>query len=174
MFLFFFSFLLQKKNKMCRGSLSLWQMSYRDIFLQMIYTRDGELMDCDFLAGLKYNEEFVENVYEEIQRMKNLNKLTGLNEEMYHLPKFRHHSRHNIPEIDMTMDSDNEIIGATNHTYQPLFNRNDIPKDLLRLMHFDNMKIECDAYHQNVMRHVSDLSSKSNEAVKNATEHLNR
>ncbi|XP_031638977.1 phospholipase A2 hemilipin isoform X1 [Contarinia nasturtii] len=156
------------------GSLALWQMSYRETFLQMIYMYDGEIMDCDFLTGQKYNEEFVQNFYNEIQDMKKHNKIIGLKEELYHMPKFRRYTHHNIPEISMSMDGDDEIIGARNLTYHPLFNQNDLPKDLLRVINFDRMKLECEAYHQNVMRHVRDLNSENADVVQNATEHLSR
>ncbi|XP_055314669.1 uncharacterized protein LOC129575320 isoform X1 [Sitodiplosis mosellana] len=157
-----------------RGSLSLWQLSNGETFLQMIYSYADEIMDCDFLTGVKYNEEFVQNFYNEIQRMKQYNHIDGLNEEIYHIPRFRHRSRHNVPEIDLAMDSDNEIIGARNLTYQPLFNRNDIPKDLQRFINFDEMKTECDAYHKSMTQTVNDLDSESDDVVQSATEHLNR
>lgn len=131
-------------------------------------------MDCDFLTGIKYNEEFVQNFYNEIQQMKKYNQINGLNDEIYHIPRFRHRTRYNIPEIDLAMDSDNEIMGARNLTYQPLFNRGDIPKDLLHFMNFNQMKTECDAYHQNMMKTVQDLDSKSDDIVQSATEHLDR
>lgn len=140
----------------------------------MIYSYAGEIMDCDFLTGQKYNEEFVQNFYNEIQQMKKYNHIAGLNEEIYHIPRFRHRTRHNLPEIDMAMDSDNEIIGARNLTYQPIHNQNDIPKDVLRFMNFNKMKTECDAYHKQMMQHVNDLDSESDDVVQSATEHLDR
>lgn len=154
--------------------MSLWQLTNGNTFLQMIYSYTGEIMDCDFLTGIKYNDEFVENFYNEIQRMKRYNHIVGLNEEIYHIPRFRHRSRHNVPEIDLAMDSDNEIIGARNLTYQPLFNRNDIPKDLHRFINFNEMKTECDAYHNKMMETVNDLDSENDDVVQTATEHLNR
>lgn len=131
-------------------------------------------MDCDFLTGIKYNEEFVQNFYNEIKQIKKYNQINGLNVELYHIPRFRHRTRHNIPEIDLTMDSDNEIMGARNFTYQPLFNQGDIPKDLLRFMNFNEIKTECDAYHQKMMKTVQDLDSESDDIVQSATEHLDR
>lgn len=140
----------------------------------MIYSYTGEIMDCDFLTGVKYNDEFVQNFYNEIQRMKKYNHIVGLNEDIYHMPRFRHHSRYNVPEIDLAMDSDNEIVGARNLTYQPLYNRNDLPKDLHRFIKFNEMKTECDAYHKKMMETVTDLDSENDDVVQSATEHLNR
>lgn len=157
-----------------RGALSLWQLSYRDIFLQMIYSNDGEIMDCDFLTGLKYDQEFVENFYEEIEKIRTFQKINGFNAKQMHMPKFRHHSRLNIPEIDMAMDSDADLMGSRNFTYHQLFNRDDIPKDLQRFMNFTTMKSECDAYHEKVMRIADDLNSNVDHVVESATEHLDR
>lgn len=140
----------------------------------MIYTNEGEIMDCDFLTGTKYDQEFVEKFYEEIDKIRHFNEISGLDATKYHIPKFRHHSRHNIPEIDLAMDSDDDLIAGQNYTYQPLLSGDDIPKDLQRFMNFDAMKSECDTYHEKVMRMAGDLNHNSDDVVKNATEHLDR
>lgn len=155
-----------------RESLVLWQLSYRDTFIQMIHTYDGEILDCDFLKGMRFGEEFVQQFYDEIQRMKHFNKIAGI--ESNAIPKFRHHSRHHIPQIDMTMDSENELIGAKNLTYHPLRSIDDVPKDLIQYMHFDSIKSQCEAYHQKVMGMAKDLDSDNDETVQSATEHLHR
>lgn len=139
----------------------------------MIYSYDGELLDCDFLKGWSFNEEFVEDIYDEIQRMRTLNSVTGLADN-YQMPKFRHHLRHRLPEIDMTMDTDTEIIGAKNVTFVPVLSKADIPDDVQAIMEFDNIKRQCDAHHEKVMRIASDLNSDHDEVAKNASEHLNR
>lgn len=140
----------------------------------MIYTNEGEIMDCDFLTGTKYDQEFVQKFYEEIDKIRHFNEINGFDAKKYHIPKFRHHSRHNIPEIDLAMDSDDDLIGARNFTYQPLFGNDDIPTDLRRFMNFDTMKSECDAYHEKVMRMAGNLNSNTDDVVRNATEHLDR
>lgn len=151
----------------------LWQLSYRDTLIQMIHSNDGEILDCDFLTGLRFQEEFVQQFYDEIQRMQHFNKITGI-DKRDQLPKFRHHTRHRIPQIDMTMDSDTELIGATNLTYQPLLSTNDIPKDLIEYMNFNSIRSKCDAYHQKMMGMVNDLDSQNDEIAENASEHLHR
>lgn len=140
----------------------------------MIYSNDGEIMDCDFLTGLKYDQEFVEKFYEEIDKMQKFSKFNGFNDKIKHMPKFRHPSRLNIPEIDLAMDNDDDLMGTRNFTYQTLLKRDDIPKDLQRFMNFTAMKSECDAYHEKVMRVAGDLNSNNEDVVQSATEHLER
>lgn len=151
----------------------LWQLSYRDTLIQMIHSNDGEILDCDYLKGLRFQEEFVQQFYDEIQRMKHFNKIAGI-DKSDQFPKFRHHTRHSIPQIDMTMDSDMELIGATNLTYQPLLSSNDIPKDLIQYMNFNSIRSKCDAYHTKMMGMVKDLDSQNDEIAENASEHLHR
>lgn len=105
--------------------------------------------------------------------MSTSNSITGLTSK-YQLPSFRHHSHRSIPEIDRTMDTPNEISGATNITFYPLYSADDIPKDLVDVMNFDSVKMRCDAYHENVLRIADDMNSDSDEVVQNATVHLNR
>lgn len=155
--------------------LSLWQLSYRDTFIQMIHSNGDEILDCDLLKGWNFNEEFVQKMYEEIQGIRKVNRNTiNFNSHKYQIPTFRHHSRLRIPAIDRTMDSDNEINGATNVTFYPLYSEDDIPKDLMQVMNFENLKNKCDAYHQHVLQIAGDLTSDSDDTTQNATEHLNR
>lgn len=156
-----------------RRLLSLWQLSYRDTFIQIIHSNNGEIMDCDFLTGWNFNEEFVQTFYDEIHGMQNGHVIMGLDRNN-RIPTFRHHLRHSIAAIDKTMDSSNELNGASNITYYPLNSEHDIPKDLITMMNFDKIKSECDAYHEKVMHMADDLSSDSDEIAQNATEHLNR
>lgn len=158
---FFFSY---------RRLLSLWQLSYRDTFIQLIHSNNDEILDCDFLKGWNFNEDFVQKFYEEINGIRKTNKFNS----KYHMPTFRHHSRLSIPAIERTMDSANEINGASNVTYFPLYSEQDIPKDLIEVMNFDNVKSKCDAYHQHVLQIAGDLKSDRDDTVQNATEHLNR
>lgn len=140
----------------------------------MIHAHNDEILDCDFLTGWNFNEEFVEKFYDEIQKMRKTNRnIFGLNENVQ-MPTFRHHLRHKMPEIDKTMDNDNELNGAINITYHQLYSKSDIPLDLRGMMNFAAVKDECDIYHQKVMQMADDLSSDSDEIVQNATEHLTR
>lgn len=141
----------------------------------MIHDNSGEILDCDFLTGLKFNEEFVQKFYDEIQTMRKSNgHIFGLSDSVQ-MPKFRHQMRHKIPAIDKTMDSDNELSGAVNITYRRLYSVKDIPSDLRGMVDFDGVKNECDSYHQKMMRLADHLSSdRDDEIVQNATDHSNR
>lgn len=139
----------------------------------MIHSNNEQILDCDILKGWDFNEDFVQKFYDEIRGMAKANGING-SYRRYLMPIFRHHSRQNIPAIDRTMDTENEINGATNATYYPLHSKDDIPKDLIEVMNFDSVKSDCDAYHENVLRIAGDLNSGSDGIVQNATEHLNR
>lgn len=150
-------------------------MSYRDTFVQMIHANNGEILDCDFLTGWNFNEEFVQKFYDEIQKMRKTHRHLFESEGNIQMPTLRHHlHRRRMPEIDRTMDSDSELSGAMNITYHRLYSKADIPDELREMMNFAAVKDECDIHHQKVMQMADDLSSDSDEIVQNATNNLNR
>lgn len=159
-----------------RRRLSLWQLSYRDTFVQMIHANNGEILDCDFLTGRNFNEEFIQKFYDEIQKMRKTHRHLFESKGIARMPTFRHHLHHGhgMPEIDRTMDSDSELSGAVNITYLRLYSKTDIPDELRGMMNFAAIKDECDVHHQKVMQMADDLSSDSDEIVQNATNNLSR
>lgn len=154
-----------------RRRLSYRQISRGDIFIQIIYANNGEILECDSLTGQNFIEEFVQKFYDEIQKMRRINRhIDGLSDTV-HMPKFRHHSRHKMPQIDRTMDSDSELNGAINITYHQLYSEKDIPSDMRDMINFDAVKDECDRYHhQQVMQLNEHPSTDNDQIVQNATE----
>lgn len=157
-----------------RRRLSLWQLSYHDTFIQMIHANNGEILDCDFLTGRNFNEEFIQKFYDEIQKMRKTHRHLFETNENVEWPTFRHHLRHQMPQIDRTMDSDGELSGAVNITLHRLYSKTDVPAELHGMLNFAAIRDECDVHHQKVMQMADDLSSDSDEVVQNATNNLNR
>lgn len=157
-----------------RKSLSLWQLTHGNIFIQMIYSLDNELLDCEYLDGLEFVEQFNEKFNEEISEAMKHRSSIDLNvlSQSYQLPKFRHQTK--INKIDMTMDSIDELNGMKNLTYQIITDITKIPDDLKQMTNFNSLKTQCDANHQKVMRIINDLHSNSDDSRRNATDHLNR
>lgn len=150
--------------------LSYRQISRGDIFIQIIYANNGEILDCDTLTGQNFNEEFVKKFYGEIEKMRYTKRhIDGLSDSV-HMPKFRHHTRNHMPQIDKTMDSDDELSGAINITYHQVDSEMDIPSDLRGMMNFNAIKDECDSYHQKVMQ----LADHNDNIVQNMTGRSNR
>lgn len=140
----------------------------------MIYSLDNELLDCEYLDGLEFVEQFNEKFNEEISEAMKHRSSIDLNvlSQSYQLPKFRHQTK--INKIDMTMDSIDELNGMKNLTYQIITDITKIPDDLKQMTNFNSLKTQCDANHQKVMRIINDLHSNSDDSRRNATDHLNR
>lgn len=162
-----------KKNLVfvCRKSLSLWQLSYDDTFIQMIYSLDNDLLDCEYLKGRNFAEEFVQKFYDEIERAKHLHKFSV---SIFTLPKIRHRIHRNVSKVDIAMNSDDEIFGMKNISYRPLNTMNDVPDDLAVILNYENLKTQCDNNHRQMMQIIDDSQSKDQIKQINATNHLNR
>lgn len=154
-----------------RKSLSLWQLSHSDTFIQMIYSLDSDLLDCEYVNGRNFAEQFVEKFYNEIKAAERAHKLTAF---AFTLPKIRHHNRAQSSKIDMTMDTDDEVFGMRNVSYQPLNTINDVPEDLAVILNYDRLKVQCDNHHRQMMQIVHDAESEDHFSRTNASEHLNR
>lgn len=155
----------------CRKSLSLWQLCYDDTFIQMIYTPDNDLLDCEYLKGRNFAEEFVQKFYDEIERAEHLQKFRVFG---YTSPKLRHRIHRNMSKVDMTMNSDDEIFGMKNISYQPLNTMNDVPDDLAVILSYEHLKTQCDINHRQMMLIINESQSKDQTKKVNATNHLNR
>lgn len=129
------------------------------------------MLDCDSLTGQNFNDEFVQNFYDEIDKLRKFNHhIDGLSASV-RTPKFRHRSQHKkLPQIDKSMDSDNELNGAINITYHQLYSEMDIPSDLRGMINFDAIKDECDRYHQQVKQSNNYPSTDIDEIVQNTSE----
>lgn len=154
-----------------RKSLSLWQLSYDDSFIQMIYSLDNDLLDCEYLRGRNFAEEFVQKFYDEIERAEHLHKFSTF---ALTLPKHRHRIHRRLSKVDITMNSDDEIFDMEDISYQPLNTMNDVPDDLAVILSYENLKTQCDKNHRQMMQIIDDSQSKNQTKKINATKHLNR
>lgn len=151
--------------------MSLWQLSYDDSFIQVIYSLDNDLLDCEYLRGRNFAEEFVQKFYDEIERADNLHKFST---SALALPKLRHHIHRNVSKVAITMDIYDEIFGMKDISYQPLSTMNDVPDDLAVILSYENLKTQCDKNHRQMMQTIDDSKSKNQTKKINAIKHMNR
>lgn len=137
----------------------------------MIYSLDNELLDCEYLKGRNFAEQFVEKFYNEIDQAERLHKFTAF---AFSLPKLRHHPHRDATKIDWAMDSDDEMFGMRNISYQPLATMHDVPEDLAVILNYEQLKVQCDDHHHQMMRIVNDSESDDHTSRLNASDHLNR
>lgn len=158
----------------------MWQLTNGHAFIQMIYSRDDELLDCEYLSEPKFVRQFVTKYYHEVyeaEKARNLSTTSSSHyqpESVHHNIKFRHYMKNEEEStIDLT-DTDGDAFGMRNLTYHRLWTEADVPKDLLAIMDYDVLKQQCDERHRQMQRIVNDLGSHNEDTRQNATDHLNR
>lgn len=161
--------------------MSLWQLSNGHSFIQMIYSRDDDLLDCEYLSERQFVRQFVTKFYDEVYQAEKARNLSTIStsyyqpESVHHNRKFRHFVKNEeAPTIDFADAGDADAFGMRNLTYHQLWTKADVPHDLQALMDYDVLKQQCDERHRQMQRIVRNLDSHSEATRQNATEHLNR
>ncbi|XP_053686431.1 uncharacterized protein LOC128735973 isoform X1 [Sabethes cyaneus] len=176
-------------------TLSLWQMSDGRSFIQMIYTSDGQLMDCEYIRQKKLIKDFRTRFYNEIEqaRARNFSSPSTLSDSRRSLVSdhdFREFLENGIITSEMEdlqynirefSDNDNmspvavgDAFGMRNLTYIPVKSETDIPKDLLKQMNYHKLKHQCDQRHLQMRDLAHGLQSSDSQEQKVATESLQR
>lgn len=151
-----------------RKFLSLWQLTNGISFIQIIYSRDDDVIDCEYLSDSDTSHQFIEKFYQEIHEMDKINNFG------FYGPKFRHNFENSMSKFILDANSDDKLFDVRNITYQRLFSETDIPNDLLPMLSFTELKQQCDERHRHMMRVANDMSSENELVRENATQHLNR
>lgn len=158
--------------------MSLWQLTNGRAFIQVIYSRDDELIDCEYLTRKSFVNEFTQTFYNEIYRagkLRNNPLLTNISMVASHQEQKQQHS--DEPSSDYSYFDENEnqdVFGLRNLSYHQLWSESDIPDDLRPLMNYDLLKKQCDNRHEQLKHIVDGLGSNDVTERTNATEHLNR
>lgn len=146
----------------------------------MIYSRDEQLLDCEYLSERKFVRQFVRKFHDEVYQAEKIRNMTTSStsyyqpESLHHNRKFRHYVQNEeVPSIDIT-DMDGDAFGMRNLTYHRLWSASDVPNDLQSIMDYEQLKQQCDERHRQMQRIVNDLDSHSDDVRQNATDHLNR
>lgn len=159
---------------LCSKSLSLWQLSNGMAFIQMIYSREDELIDCEYVRERSFVKGFLNKFYNEVETARSRNFSSPQNYDF----KQSLAGDHGIP-FDFLGKSDEsgddvDAFGMRNLDYKQLRNSADVPDDMLPLMNYKNLKLQCDERHRQMKRIVYDLNSDHEESRRNATDHLER
>ncbi|KAG4070106.1 hypothetical protein HA402_013349 [Bradysia odoriphaga] len=154
-------------------SLSLWQLSNGMAFIQMIYSRDDELIDCEYVRERSFVKGFLNKFYDEVETARSRNFSTP---QHYDIRKSMMSGDHGIPFDfqEKSDESDDDAFGMRNLEYKQLRQNADVPDDMLPLMNYKNLKLQCDERHRQMKRIVYDLNSDHEESRRNATDHLER
>lgn len=168
---FLFNFFISSK------SLSLWQLSNGFAFIQMIYSRDDELIDCEYVRQKNVVGDFLQKFYDEIAQARSRN-FTSLPNAHHIKPlvtdrEFRRFTEDNIMPDDYFEPAE-DAFGMRNLSYAQLHKESDLPDDLKPLMNYKNLKMQCDEKHRQMQRIVHDMNGDSEERRTIAEEHLNR
>lgn len=146
----------------------------------MIYSRDDDLLDCEYLSNAQFVRQFVIKFYDEVYQAEKARNLSTIStsyyqpESVHHTRKFRHYVKNEEdPAIDLK-NGNGDAFGMRNLTYHRLWTEADVPKDLLAMMDYDVLKQQCDDRHRQMQRIVNDLDSHHEDTRQNATDHLNR
>lgn len=148
----------------------------------MIYSRDDELIDCEYVREKSFVNGFLDKFYNEVEKARSRNFSSPLNDHfktsMISDREFRQFNENgDIPNdfYEKPEESDfDDAFGMRNLEYKQLRNSDDVPDDIMPLLNYKNLKLQCDERHQQMKRIVYDLSSDHEESRRNATEHLER
>ncbi|XP_058466933.1 uncharacterized protein LOC131439657 isoform X2 [Malaya genurostris] len=175
-------------------TLSLWQLSDGRSFIQMIYTSDGQLMDCEYLRQKKVIREFRNRFYDEIEqaRARNFSSPLGVSKNHHSLISehdFREFLENGIVTSEMedlqynikdfstgnqSPVSQYDAFGMRNLTYKRLLSETDIPKDLLKQLNYRRLKQQCDQRHMQMRDIAHGLQSSDPQEQQTAGESLQR
>lgn len=162
-------------------------------FVQMIYTSDGQLMDCEYLRQKKLIANFRDRFYSETEQARERNFTSP-----YVVPKNRHSlvSDHEFREFlengivtsemeDLTYNihefsagrtaaQSTDAFGLRNLTYIPLEREADIPEEFRKLLDYRRLKHQCDQRHLQMRDIAHGLQSSDPHEQQRAGENLQR
>ncbi|GAB0092140.1 hypothetical protein DMENIID0001_071110 [Sergentomyia squamirostris] len=174
-------------------SLSLWQLTDGNLFLQFIYSSDDKIIDCEYIREKHHIHDFISKFNGDVTMAKSHNFTNDHHHHQSALPTVTKHEFRDFldnnaipPSYQMAFDdaddfeSVNEIarkserFSMRNFSYVELRDLQDIPSDLLPLMDITSITEQCNQRHEELQRIVGGIDSDDEEIRRNSTEHLNR
>lgn len=152
-------------------------MSNGFAFIQMIYSRDDELIDCEYVRQKSFVADFLQKFYAEIgqARARNFTSLPSAH-HVKPLVTDREFRRFNDDDIvpDDYMEPVEDAFGMRTLQYTTLTNDVDLPDNLKPLMDYKSLKQQCDERHRQMQRIVHDMNGDNEERRDVASQHLDR
>lgn len=166
-------------------SLSLWQLSDGRSFIQMIYTSDGQLMDCEYLRQKKLIADFLNRFYAEIEvaRARNFTSPLSVPRNHHSLVSdhdFREYLDNGVatPEMEdlqySVQEFQQDAFGLRNLTFIRLESDEDVPEDLREQLNYRRLKHQCDQRHAQMRDLAHGLESSDPQEKQSAGESLQR
>lgn len=182
-----------------RQGLKLRQLTDGYNFIQLIYTIDDVIQDCEFIRQKKIIEKFLNTFRRDVERAKIFYQIDNevQNEENAPVENERKRQERSVDEndyIEDEYDEDNMDDEGTierysineedideddsyefrNVTFQILQDDDDLPGELAEWMDFPMLKAECKRTHRLLKRLVHDSQHGNEETKKLAQEHFER
>lgn len=166
-------------------SLSLWQLSDGRSFIQMIYTSDGQLMDCEYLRQKKLIADFLNRFYAEIEvaRARNFTSPLSVPHSLVSDHDFREFLDNGVATPEMEdlqysvqafQDGQQDAFGLRNLTFIRLESDGDVPEDLREQLNYRRLKHQCDQRHAQMRDLAHGLQSSDPQEQQTAGESLQR
>lgn len=169
-------------------SLSLWQLSDGRSFIQMIYTSDGQLMDCEYLRQKKLIADFLNRFYAEIEvaRARNFTSPLSVPRNHHSLVSdhdFREYLDNGVATPEMEdlqysvqefQEGQQDAFGLRNLTFIRLESDGDVPEDLREQLNYRRLKHQCDQRHTQMRDLAHGLESSDPQEKQSAGESLQR
>lgn len=174
-------------------TLSLWQLSDGRSFIQMIYTSDGQLMDCEYLRQKKLIADFLNRFYAEIEvaRARNFTSPLSVPRNHHSLVSdhdFREYLDNGVATSEMEdlqfsvqefQDGQSsawqkDAFGLRNLTFVRLESDGDVPEDLREQLNYRRLKHQCDQRHSQMRDLAHGLQSSDPQEQQTAGESLQR
>lgn len=174
-------------------TLSLWQLSDGRSFIQMIYTSDGQLMDCEYLRQKKLIADFLNRFYAEIEVARARNFTSPLSVPLNHHSlvsdhDFREYLDNGVATSEMEdlqfsvqefQDGQSsawqkDAFGLRNLTFVRLESDGDVPEDLREQLNYRRLKHQCDQRHSQMRDLAHGLQSSDPQEQQTAGESLQR
>lgn len=161
-------------------------------FIQMIYSKDDELLDCEYVRQKGFVRGFLKTFYDEVDvaRARNFTAPPAQHKRRHHLlddtlndfEAFSNPAR-SLQYAQMEVDEDDDeersevtsdAFGMRSLEYKEVRREEDLPAELIPLLDYSSLKAQCDVRHKQMKQIVHDMSSEQDDRREAATETLNR
>lgn len=141
----------------------------------MIYSKEDQLIDCEYVRKKSYVNEFLQTFYNEVNmaRLRNFTAPPN-NADMHRQQTDQLDGNYMRYNPDTDADAMVDAFGLRSLEYTNVQDENDVPADMLPLMNYHSLKMQCDERHRQMKKIVHGMNSEEPESRRAATEHLER
>lgn len=168
----------------------MWQLSDGKAFIQIIFTSEHQLIDCEYVRQRDLVKHFLTKFYREVAQAKARNFSTPLNiphPHKIHLSdhEFRQYIDNGVlasemddiesnMETSMKFEDEVDAFGLRTLVYKKLERESDLPEDIRRWMDVRSLRVMCNKRHRKMKKLALAISGDNESERNDAVEHLNR